>query len=141
MNSKHTKNNFSYTAIRVFIAFVWIMNGAYCKLLGMVPRHQDIIGEILSLDRPSAYLITKVIGILEILMAIWILTRIAPKLNAILQIVIIATMNIIEIILVPDLLLWGGFNLVFATIFMVLIYFNEFHLNKKITSNPDAVIP
>ena len=64
-------------------------------------------------------------------MAIWILSKIKPKLNAITQIIIIATMNILEFILVPGLLLWGKFNIVFAFIFILIIYSNTFYLNKK----------
>lgn len=64
-------------------------------------------------------------------MAIWILSRYKSKLNAISQIVIIAIMNTLEFILVPDLLLWGKFNSLFALLLIGVIYFNEFYLNKK----------
>ena len=93
--------------VTAFIALVWIVNGFFCKLLNMVPRHEEIVYRILSFDRPSSYFATMLIGILEIFMAIWIFSRIFSKLNAISQIVIIATMNVLEFILAPDLLLWG----------------------------------
>jgi len=41
-------------------------------------------------------------------------------------------MNTLEFILVPDLLLWGKFNSLYAFIFIVLVYYNEFLLNEKI---------
>lgn len=128
MNSK-----LIHRIVTVFIALVWITTGLFCKVLNMVPRHEEIVQRILSLDRPSAYFITMLIGIFEILMAIWIISRIKPKLNAISQIIIIATMNVLEFILAPDLLLWGKFNSLFAFLFILIIYFNEFHLNKKTT--------
>lgn len=128
MNSK-----LIHRIVTVFIALVWITTGLFCKVLNMVPRHEEIVQRILSLDRPSAYFITMLIGIFEILMAIWIISRIKTKLNAISQIIIIATMNVLEFILAPDLLLWGKFNSVFAFLFILIIYFNEFHLNKKTT--------
>jgi len=65
-------------------------------------------------------------------MAIWILSNIKTKLNAITQILIISTMNTLEFMLVPDLLLWGKFNAIFASILILVIYFNEFYLNKKL---------
>lgn len=112
---------------------VWLANGLFCKLLGYVPRHEEIVKRILMLDRPSANFVTSIIGILEMLMAVWILTRIKSKFNTLTQIVIIAAMNILEFLLVPDLLFWGKFNSVFALLFIILIYYNEFHLNQKTT--------
>ncbi len=113
------------------IALIWLVNGLFCKILDYVPRHQEIVKEILCLDNPSAHILTKLIGYFEVLMAIWIVSRIKPKLNAITQIVIILTMNILEFTLVPDLLLWGKWNSVFALLFCVFIYYNEFILNKE----------
>lgn len=65
-------------------------------------------------------------------MAIWVFTKIKSRLNAIFQMTIIATMNILEFILIPDLLLWGRLNIVFAFMFIGLIYYNEFILNNKL---------
>jgi hypothetical protein len=114
-----------------FIAIVWFINGFFCKILNLVPRHQQIVGSILG-EEYSFYL-TKIIGVLEILMAFWILTQIKHRLNAIIQIIIIAIMNTLEFILVPDLLLWGKLNSLFALLFIIIIYCNEFVLNKKTT--------
>jgi len=71
------------------------------------------------------------IGLSEIIMAVWILSGYKTKLNAIAQITIVATMNTLEFILVPDLLLLGKLNSLFAFIFILVVYFNEFYLNKK----------
>jgi uncharacterized membrane protein YuzA (DUF378 family) len=114
------------------IAGVWLVNGLFCKVLNLVPRHQDIVAKILSLNNYSARIITILIGISEIIMALWILSKFKARLNAIAQIIIIATMNTMEFFLAPDLLLWGKANSLFAFLFIVLIYFNEFYLNKKL---------
>jgi len=76
-------------------------------------------------------LFTIVIGVSEIVMAIWIIIGFKKRWNALTQISVIAIMNVMEFFLVPDLLLWGYFNSLFAFIFIVVIYFNEFHLNKN----------
>lgn len=117
-------------ALTYLIAIVWIANGLFCKVLNLVPRHEQIVGRIITDDysRP----LTLLIGLLEIAMAVWIISRIRAKLNAIIQIVIIAAMNILEFFLVPELLLWGKVNIIFATILIILIYYNEFILNKKL---------
>lgn len=64
-------------------------------------------------------------------MAIWVLTRYQAKLNAFTQISIVAAMNILEFILVPNLLLWGRFNALFALLLIMFIYYNEFVINKE----------
>ena len=113
-----------------FIGTVWIANGLFCKVLNLVPRHQEIVGRILG-NGHSRFL-TIIIGLSEIAMAVWILSGLWTRLNAVVQIFIIATMNILEFFLAPDLLLWGKANAVFAFIFILLIYYNGFHLNKKL---------
>jgi len=117
--------------LNFFIAIVWISNGLFCKVLNLVPRHQEIVARILNTD--NARLWTLLIGSAEVGMAVWILLSIKTRLNAIAQIVIIAIMNTLEFFLAPDLLLWGKANAIFAFMFMALIYFNEYHLNKKPT--------
>src|SRR5690606_8097488 len=119
-----------HTILTCFIATVWLINGLFCKVLNLVPRHEKIVARILDSDfsRP----LTILIGLLEIAMAIWIFTKIKSRLNAIAQMTIIATMNILEFILTPDLLLWGRLNIVFAFMFIGLIYYNEFVLTNKL---------
>jgi len=112
------------------IAAVWIINGLFCKVLNLVPRHQEIVARILGSDH--ARLLTIAIGLSEIAMAVWILSGIRRRLNAIAQIMIIAAMNTLEFILVPDLLLWGRFNALFAFLFILLIFYNEFYGKNKL---------
>ena len=111
------------------IATVWIANGLFCKVLNLTPRHEQIVAGILGDDHSR--LLTILIGLSEIIMAVWILSGYKTKLNAIAQITIVATMNTLEFILVPDLLLLGKLNSLFAFIFILVVYFNEFYLNKK----------
>ena len=112
-----------------FIATVWVANGLFCKVLNLVPRHQEIVARILGNEHSR--LMTILIGLSETLMTVWILSGIKTRLNAATQILVIATMNTLEFILVPDLLLWGKANSIFAFLFILLIYYNEFRLNKK----------
>jgi hypothetical protein len=114
------------------IAAVWVVNGLFCKVLGLVHRHEQIVAEILG----SAYSrpLTLLIGLSEIGMAVWVLSRIKTRLNAIAQITIVASMNLLEFVLVPDLLLWGRMNSVFALLFILVVYYNEFVLNRTLAT-------
>ena len=122
------------TAIQVWlnylIAFVWLANGLFCKVLNLVPRHQQIVERVLNIE--NARSLTLLIGITETGMAIWILSNFWSRLNAIVQIIVIAVMNTLEFLLAPDLLLWGKMNSVFALLFVIIIWYKEFYLPKKI---------
>ena len=115
--------------INYLIAMVWLVNGLFCKIFDLVPRHRAIVARILGPQH--SLLITKAIGFFEILMCAWVLSGYKKKENAWTQIIIIAIMNIIEFVLAKDLLLWGRFNIFFAFLFILLIYLNSFVANKK----------
>ncbi|MBX7224436.1 MAG: DoxX-like family protein [Chitinophagales bacterium] len=115
--------------ITYFIAVVWLANGLFCKVLHLVPRHEAIVSRILG--EKYATETTLLIGIAEIIMAFWVMSHFKRKLNAILQMIIVGVMNILEFLLTPDLLLWGRFNLLFACLFILLIYYSTFILPSK----------
>lgn len=117
--------------VTYFIASVWLISGLLCKVLNVVPRHEQIVAIILG--KGHSGLFTLLIGMAEIIMGIWVLSRFKKQLNAIIQMGVIALMNILEFILAPGLLLWGRLNIVFACMFIGLIYYNEFMLAKRLT--------
>lgn len=119
----------AHKILTLCIALVWFANGLFCKVLQLVPRHEYIVGRILgeTYSRP----LTLLIGLAEIIMTLWILSGYKARLNAITQIVVIVSMNTLEFILAPDLLLWGRLNALFALLFVLVIYFNEFYLSKN----------
>ncbi|MGQ3676968.1 MAG: DoxX-like family protein [Tenacibaculum sp.] len=112
------------------IASIWLINGLFCKVFNLVPRHQQIVGEIVSNDYSRE--LTLMIGVSEVIMVIWIISNYRSKLNAIIQIAIVSIMNIIEFMIASDLLLWGKLNIVFAALFVFIVYVNEFKFNPKI---------
>ena len=117
--------------LNYLIAAVWLANGLFCKVLNLVPRHQEIVARITG--SIHAGVLTRLIGLAEIAMAVWILSGFRTKLNAITQAVIIATMNSLEYMLAPDLLLWGRFNALYAFLFILVILVNEFYLRDRQT--------
>jgi hypothetical protein len=128
-------NNYN-NLLTFLIAAVWLVNGLICKVLNLVPRHELIVGHILGPTYQRE--LTILIGVLEIGMSLWIVSRYKPTLNAIVQILLIATMNVLEFFMVPHLLLWGRFNAVFAISFIGIILFHHFK-NKSlnyISNNP-----
>ena len=116
------------------IAAVWLVNGLFCKVLNLVPRHEAIVSRILHTNNDR--LLTILIGLSEIGMAAWIICGTHRRVNVISQILVIATMNSLEFFLAPDLLLWGRVNAVFAFAFIIVIYGNQVQANKKSNHQP-----
>ena len=118
-----------YKTLTYIIAAVWLVNGLFCKVFNMVPRHRQIVARILGTVHSREITIT--IGVLETAMALWTLSEIKPRMNALSQIVIIAAMNTLEFFIAPDLLLWGKANAFFALLFIIFIYCNEFYIKDR----------
>ena len=110
--------------LRYLIAAVWLVNGLLCKVLLLVPRHAAIVGRILG--PAHAGLLTRLIGVGEIGIALWVLNGRKPRWCALAQIILVLVMNALEFWLVPDLLLWGRGNLLFAILFSIVIYLHTF---------------
>ena len=111
-------------------SLVWFVNGLFCKILNLVPRHQEIVSEVLGNRYGREF--TILIGIGEIVMAFWIFSRRIKHLSAMAQIILVGVMNIMEFFLVPNLLLWGRFNIIFAFSFIILVYYQTFILEPKL---------
>jgi hypothetical protein len=47
--------------LTIAISLVWLINGLFCKVLNMVPRHQEIVARIIGVD--YSFLATKAIGV------------------------------------------------------------------------------
>ena len=119
----------SHYVITTFIALVWLINGLVCKVLNLVPRHQEIVGTVLGSTYAREW--TLAIGVAEIGMALWFYSRWQSRISAWLTIMGVALMNIIEFLRSPELLLWGKLNSLFALLFIVLVYYNEYILQPK----------
>lgn len=117
-----------YRSLTYLITLVWLVNGLLCKVLGLVPRHAAIVARILG----PAYAgpLTRLIGLAEIGMAIWLLSGIKRRWCVLAQMGLVMAMNTLEFLLTPDLLLWGRANALFAALFVGLLYFYEFVLPR-----------
>jgi hypothetical protein len=127
MLSVHTKR--LDQVLLYLVAGVWLMNGLVCKVLNLVPSHQEIVAVILG--EAHAPVLTKLIGVGEILLGGWVLSRLYRRLCAVVQITLVMVMNILESVLVPEMLLWGRLNIVFALLFCALLYWQEFVFRVK----------
>jgi uncharacterized membrane protein YphA (DoxX/SURF4 family) len=91
------------TGLRYGTAAVWLFHGLFSKVLGGIPRHQQIVARILGQDLARAA--TLFVGFVEILLGVWILSRRWPRLCAAAQTMILVSMNALELSFARDLLL------------------------------------
>jgi len=118
-----------HTVLTILISLVWLINGLYAKVLGFVPRHREIVAKILGGEIST--IAVKVIGVLEICMFVWVISKKYSRFAAVIQIVIVLTMNLLEFFLTPELLLFGRFNILIALVFVSIVYVNEFIIKPK----------
>lgn len=104
---------------RLLLAAVWLGMGLGAKVLGLVPRHREIVARILGEEHATT--LTVLIGLGEILLAAWILTGRFPHTCALVQIGLVLAMNLIEFTIARDLLLFGGWNLALALAFILFV--------------------
>ncbi len=117
-----SNRNSSSLTLTYAIAAVWLINGLFCKVLNLIPRHGQIVARILGEEH--APLLTKIIGVSEVLMAVWVVSKIKPRLCGLIQIALVLAMNVIEYTLAPDLLLFGQANLLVAIAFSLILFWH-----------------
>jgi hypothetical protein len=122
-------NQLLHKLLTLGIAAVWLVNGLFFKILNLMPRHELIVARIVNETYSRQFIL--LIGSLEVLMVVWVLSGVRSRLCTIFQVCIILTMNIMEFILVPDILMFGRVNLLVAIGFCILILYNEFYLNRR----------
>jgi len=93
-------------AARFFVAGVWLTHGLYNKLLGGSPRHLAIVRSVPGFSGAVGVRILVAVGVLEVVVAIWVISRRAPRLCAVTQTVVLLSMNVLELTYARPLLLW-----------------------------------
>jgi hypothetical protein len=78
---------------RAAVASVWIYQGLWCKLLGRAPRHQEIVATVPFLSASWARRALVALGLLECVIALWVLSGIRARDAALLQTLLLAAMN------------------------------------------------
>ncbi len=94
--------------------------GLWAKVLGGLPRHEEIVARILGESHSSVLIV--LIGIGEIIFGFWLLSRWKWRIACYLQILAVGVMNTLEIILAKDLLLFGIWNGLVALAFMLVTW-------------------
>jgi hypothetical protein len=79
--------------IRASIAAVWLYEGLWCKILGRVHSQVEVVTAVPSLGPRFGLRFLKLLGIVEVVMAAWVMTAIAPGICAITQTGLLIVLN------------------------------------------------
>jgi hypothetical protein len=109
-----------HTAAQIVIGSVWVFHGFYSKILNGIPRHRLIVGKILGAT--NAGVLTKIIGLLEVLLGVWVFTGWLPVGCAALQTAALLAMNTLEILIAKELLISAVGMVILNLGFLTLIW-------------------
>lgn len=98
--------------MRMSIAVVWLYEGLWCKVLGMMPSQLAIVVELPGLSRERAQRLLKSVGAVEIFLGVWVLTGVHPGWCALGEVMLLLVMN-------ANALMWAR-HLVFDPVGMML---------------------
>ena len=84
----------SLVVIRSSVAAVWLYEGLWCKILGGMPSQSRIVTAVPRFGPRFGGPFLKLLGVVETGLAIWVLSGRAPGLCALVQTVLLVTLNV-----------------------------------------------
>jgi len=79
--------------IRASVAAVWLYEGLWCKILGQMHSQVEVVTAVPRLGPRFGLRFLKVLGIVEVAMAAWVMTGMAPAICAITQTALLIMLN------------------------------------------------
>ena len=79
--------------IRASLAAVWLYEGLWCKVLGRVHSQVDVVTAVPKLGPRFGVPFLKMLGVVEVAMAVWVIGGFAPGICAIAQAALLVLLN------------------------------------------------
>lgn len=76
------------------VAAVWLYEGLWCKLLGRTPSQVEVVTAVPRLGARFGVAFLKSLGVLEVVLAVWVISGVAPALCAVTQTAVLVTLNV-----------------------------------------------
>ena len=96
----------SLTLIEVAVAMVWLYEGLWCKVLGGSRHELEVVEAAPVFSPTAAALFLRALGVLETMLAVWVLTGWQPLWAAVAQTTLLVSLNTAGITwsrhLIPD---------------------------------------
>jgi len=114
------QSNACHVAAQVVIGSVWVFHGLYSKILNGIPRHKLIVAKILG--PANAGIMTKTIGLFEVMLGLWTFSGWQPVGCATVQTAALVTMNTLEIILAREIPISAVGMAILNLFFLLLVW-------------------
>jgi hypothetical protein len=75
------------------VAAVWLYEGLWCKLLGREPRQLQVVGAVKGLGFSLGRSFLLLLGSVEVALALWVLSGLAPVACALVQTALLVSLN------------------------------------------------
>ena len=79
--------------IHVAVAAVWLYEGLWCKLLNGEPRQMQVVAAVPHYGPSIGGVFLKSLGVIEVALAGWVLSGVAPLLCAVVQTILLVALN------------------------------------------------
>lgn len=79
--------------IRGSVAAVWLYEGLWCKILGRVPSQVAVVTAVPRLGPRFGASFLKLLGVVEVALAVWVMAGIAAGLCAIMETALLVVLN------------------------------------------------
>ena len=83
----------SLAIIRASIALVWLYEGLWCKVLGRVHSQVEVVTAVPRLGPRFGPMFLKVLGVVEVTLAVWVMVGVAPGTCALAQTALLIVLN------------------------------------------------
>ena len=80
--------------LRAAVAAVWMYEGLWCKLLGQTPSQVQVVTSVPKLGALFGPAFLKALGVVEVALAVWVMSGIAPGTCAVVQTGLLVGLNI-----------------------------------------------
>ena len=90
--------------IHVAVAAVWLYEGLWAKLLGREPNQARVVGSVPQLGARFGGSFLQMLGIVEAVLALWVLSRLAPVVCALAQTVLLVVLNTCGVLFARELI-------------------------------------
>ena len=108
--------------IRFSVALVWFYEGAWCKLLGREPRQLQVVEAVPHYGPRIGAHFLRALGTIEVSLALWVLSGIAPMPCAVVQTLLLVTLNVNGLLWARHIIHDPGGMVVKNFAFLVLVW-------------------
>jgi uncharacterized membrane protein YphA (DoxX/SURF4 family) len=108
--------------MQIAIAAVWLYEGLWSKLLGGLPHQVEVVAHHPFFNATNAALVLKAIGAVEVSLALWVLSGVAPLYAAVVQTALLVGMNTNGLLFSREVIPDPGGMVVKNFAFLVLVW-------------------